>query len=153
MEIAVNGFSGDEKRLYLLIVAESINVYRLGRDWLFDEKINKEKPQKTVERLVGKVMDDLEMEIGHGGCVDEFLQDQLVVFQTLAEGMSVVEGRRDASLHTKTARWVVDTILGSKFDETGCCEGIGLKAGQLSSKNEDPTSIEEAVASLNLDES
>jgi RNA 3'-terminal phosphate cyclase (ATP) len=79
IEFPVYDFSGHPKRLYLLVVAESSNGFRLGRDWLFDEKINNEKPQKTIETLVTKVVRDIDDEISHGGCVDEWLQDQLYV--------------------------------------------------------------------------
>ena len=77
IEVLVDGSSDHPSRLYLLIVAESENGYRLGRDWLYDQKVNKQKPMKTIETLVNKVIQDLQQEISHGGCVDEWLQDQL----------------------------------------------------------------------------
>ena len=120
--------SKHDKRLYLLLVAETSNGYRLGRDWLYDEKINPDKPDKTVDRLVSKVVRDLAQELAHGGCVDEFLQDQLVVFQALADGTSYVDGGKP-SLHTQTAQWAADRLLGTTFDG-GKCRGIGYKSGQ-----------------------
>ena len=125
----VDDFSGHEKRIYLLIVAESENGYRLGRDWLYDEKISKDKPKRTIERIVKKVLGDLEQEIKHGGCVDEWLQDQLVVFQALAEGKSIVEGG-EPSLHTRTARWVAENVLDIEFNKSGRCRGVGFTAGR-----------------------
>ena len=122
------------KRLYLLIVAETSNGYRLGRDWLYDSKpkLGNTVPDEAIEKLVSTVIADLELQLAHGGCMDEFMQDQLVVFQALAEGKSVVDGGRDreASLHTQTCRWVVEKILGLSFDEEGSCEGVGLRAGE-----------------------
>ena len=120
--------SKHDKRLYLLLVAETSNGYRLGRDWLYDEKINPDKPDKSLDRLVSEVVRDLSQEIAHGGCVDEFLQDQLVVFQALADGTSYVDGG-EPSLHTRTARWAADRLLGTTFDG-GACRGIGYKCGQ-----------------------
>ena len=125
--------SKHSKRLYLLLVAETSNGYRLGRDWLYDEKVSVTALDKTLHRLVAKVVRDLDAELAHGGCVDEFMQDQLVVFRALAEGRTEVDGGagRGASLHAQTAWWVVERLLGSKFED-GQCYGIGLKAGQLS---------------------
>ena len=127
IEFPVDDFSGHQKRIYLLLIAESSNGYLLGRDWLYDEKINEAKPGKTIERIVSKVIQDMEAELEHGGCIDEWLQDQLVVFQALADGKSFIEGR-DPSLHTQTARWLAREMLDIEFDEQGNCEGVAFAA-------------------------
>ena len=127
IDFPVDDFSGHQKRIYLLLIAESSNGYLLGRDWLYDEKVNEAKLGKTVERIVSKVIQDMETELEHGGCIDEWLQDQLVVFQALADGKSFIEGR-DASLHTQTARWLVKEMLGIEFDKQGNCEGVAFAA-------------------------
>ncbi|KAI4152310.1 MAG: hypothetical protein LQ340_002978 [Diploschistes diacapsis] len=131
IDFPVEQSSGHKKRVYLLLVAETSNGYRLGRDWLYDEAINEKKPVKTMEKIVSGVVRDMEAEIDHGGCVDEWLQDQLVVFQALAAGRSIVEGR-DPSLHTRTARWVAEQMLGVTFDNQGHCEGVAFIAGSSS---------------------
>lgn len=120
------------KRLYLLLVAETSGGMRLGRDWMYDRKAAAATPQQKNEQLVEKVMDDLERELAHGGCVDEHMQDQLVVFQALAQGRSEVDyGKdREATLHTQTARWVATEILGSVFNNDGNCEGVAFKVGE-----------------------
>lgn len=124
----------DSRRLCLLLVAETSNGYRLGRDWLYDRKLTTTKGSssqttttttitKVVEELVSRVVDDLEGEVGHGGCVDEYLQDQLVIFQALAEGTTSVDYGKNkndgkelvSSLHTSTVQWVAEEILGVKF--------------------------------------
>jgi RNA 3'-terminal phosphate cyclase (ATP) len=120
--------SKSPQRLYLLLVAETSNGYRLGRDWLFDQKIIPSKMTQIQKRLVSKVVGDLGQELAHGGCVDEFLQDQLVAFQVLAEGESVVTSG-DVSLHTRTCEWVAKQMLGNIFKGTGT-HGIGFRAGQ-----------------------
>lgn len=137
--------SGHPKRLYLLLVAVTANNHRLGRDWLFDEKITEDKIPQIVDKLVLKVSRDLDREIRHGGCVDEFMRDQLVVFQAVVQGKAVVEGsetagrggdevnsedrrssglaeraRKEGSLHTRTAKWVVEKLVGRVFDGEGC---------------------------------
>lgn len=124
--------SGSEKRLYLLLVAETSNGYRIGRDWLFDEKTRGLSTEKLCEKLASKVMKDLKKEMRHGGCVDEYMQDQLVVFQALAGGKAEVDCGidREATLHTKTARWVAERVLGAGFDEVGRCQGLGYAVGE-----------------------
>ena len=124
--------SGSEKRLYLLLVAETSNGYRLGRDWLFDEKLRGLSMEQVSEKLVSKVMKDLKKELKHGGWVDEYMQDQLVVFQALAAGKAEVDGGtdREATLHTKTARWVAEQVVGVDFDELGRCRGLGYAVGE-----------------------
>jgi len=144
--------SRNSKRLYLLLVAETTNGFRFGRDWLYDQKINPAKLDQTYQKLVSKVIRDLERELAHGGCVDEHLLDQLVVFQALSEGESKVEGG-DASLHTQTTRWVVEQILGPRFDKEGKCRGIGFKAGQRQwqlSASEVSDELEESLERLNI---
>lgn len=82
--------------------------------------------------MVKRVAAELIGEIEHGGCVDEYLRDQLVVFQALAAGRSVVLGgkngsvRVEPSLHAKTAQWVARKILRVDFDDDGGCEGVGF---------------------------
>ena len=120
------------KRLYLHVVAETSEGFRFGRDWMYDRKFRASSPQQKTEQLVDEVVNDLERELAHGGCVDEYMQDQLVVFQALAQGRSEVDygKEQEASLHTQTARWVSEEILGCRFDTNGICKGIGFKAGE-----------------------
>ena len=125
----VDEASGSEKRVYLLLVAETSNGYRLGRDWLFDEKTRGLSTEQVCEKLVSKVVKDLKKELEHGGCVDEYMQDQIVVFQALAAGKAEVDCR-EATLHTRTARWVAEQVVGVGFDELGRCQGLGYAVGE-----------------------
>jgi len=136
--------SHHEKRYYLLLVATTSTGIKLGRDWLYDGGFRPGKQEQIIPAMVKKVSDDLLAELGHGGCVDEYLRDHLVVFQALAAGRSHVYGGRkeeDAlvrpSLHTKTAQWVAKEILGVEFDEQGSCEGIGFYVGSKGATSED----------------
>jgi RNA 3'-terminal phosphate cyclase (ATP) len=129
IEYPVDESSGGEKRLYLLLVAETDNGYKLGRDWLYDQRLNTQDPQKTINKMADKVVNDLRIELEHGGCVDGFLQDQLVVFQALCKGRAVVHGG-EPSLHTQTARWLAGHLVGVHFDSEGNCEGLGLEASE-----------------------
>ncbi|KAI4157663.1 MAG: hypothetical protein L6R39_000613, partial [Caloplaca ligustica] len=103
IEYPVDEDTGNGARLYLLIVAETSNGYRLGRDCLWAGKIK----SSTPDAITNTVIKELDEEVERGGCVDEYMQDQLVVFQALAEGRCVVDrGSKEdahASLHTRTA--------------------------------------------------
>lgn len=144
--------SGHSKRLYLLLVAVTDKGWRLGRDWLYDKKIGegrKDGVSKAVNELVEGVVRDLGKELEHGACVDEYLRDQLVVYQALAEGKSHVFGGEDqegqlvkGSLHFQTARWVVNEVLDLGFDEEGSCQGLGLAAGEVYADREADTDTE-----------
>lgn len=128
------------KRLYLLLVAHTSTDLRLGRDWLYDARIG--NTMRDIEnagtQLVHRVVDDLNQEIESGACVDEYMRDQLVVYQALAKGRSYIfNGERDGrlvqpSLHAKTAEWVCGEILGERveFDGKGVCEGAGFTVGE-----------------------
>ncbi|KAF9148950.1 hypothetical protein BG015_009291 [Linnemannia schmuckeri] len=129
--------SGHHSRLYLLLVAKSDNGHLLGRDWLYDRKTRGGELNGPVEQIVREVVQRLQMELKHGGCVDEYLRDQLVIFSALAEGKCHIDaGRNDdgqlleGSLHTRTAQWVVSQMLPVTLGEDGSIiEGIALKAG------------------------
>jgi RNA 3'-terminal phosphate cyclase (ATP) len=126
-----------EKRYYVLLVATTSTGIKLGRDWLYDRTVRPGHMERIVPSMLKKVSDDLIGEIEHGGCVDEWMRDQLVVFQALAEGRSRVDGGgREPSLHARTAMWVASEILGVKWVE-GECEGIGFVPGGKGEVNEE----------------
>ncbi|KAI9871674.1 MAG: hypothetical protein M1830_002627 [Pleopsidium flavum] len=135
--------SGHPKRLYLLLVAETSRGCRYGRDWLYDRKIG--HAGDVVEALVEKVVGDLHGEVKGGGAVDEFMEDQLVIFQALARGRSVVGGvekgdlenaSTQPTLHTQTARWVAKTILDIQFVKHGGCKGVGFTVRERNQKRQ-----------------
>lgn len=144
------------KRMYFVLVATIIyhasdsgtstsgtRTFKFARDYLYDRKL----PQKAsgsshdsaAETMADRVCGDLAAEVESGACVDEFMRDQLVVFQALAKGKSVVfAGRnedgelRGPSLHAQTAEWVAERLLGGKgvdFDGRGIGIGAGFAEG------------------------
>lgn len=131
--------SQHEKRYYILLVATASTGIKLGRDWLYDRRV----APGVIPAMVKKVSDDLLAEIEHGGCVDEYMRDELVVFQALAEGTSCVSGGKNKdglvgmSLHAKTAVWVAGEMLGVRFDENGACEGVGFSPASKGDVDED----------------
>ncbi|TVY27576.1 RNA 3'-terminal phosphate cyclase [Lachnellula hyalina] len=121
--------SRHDARMYTLLVAHTSTGLRFGRDWLYDRK-SKNKPLDDLStEIAQKVVDELDAEVRKGGLVDEYLQDQLIVFQALAERKSSIPGSNDTatsdpkrvermdepfgdgSTHTTTARWVIGQLL------------------------------------------
>lgn len=143
--------SGDERRLYVLLVAHTSNGHRIGRDCLGSgRKITSESDRRQiVAQVVGNVARELIAECQKGGCVDEYAEDQIVVFQALAEGKSIidtgrkhvmgmrkgggVDGGGEGSLHTRTVRWVCAELLGTVFDKEGGCLGktVGVRESDV----------------------
>ncbi|KAI4931173.1 hypothetical protein J4E85_003762 [Alternaria conjuncta] len=148
--------SHHDKRYYLLLVATTPTGMKLGRDWLYDRGFRAGKLEQIIPTIVKKVSYDVLTEIEHGGCVDEYLRDQLVVFQALAEGRSKVYGgkRNDAlmepSLHAKTAQWVAKKIIGVEFDDEGGCKGIGYLSGNVDKNDVTGDDIAKDLENMNI---
>ncbi|KAJ3728887.1 RTC domain-containing 1 [Lentinula raphanica] len=77
---------------------------------------------------------DLIRGLDAGGCVDEWLEDQIIILMALADGeSSVLCGKGELQLHTRTAIWVAEQLSDAKFHteqlESGHtvirCKGIG----------------------------
>jgi RNA 3'-terminal phosphate cyclase (ATP) len=128
--------SKHEKRYYLLLVATTTTGIKLGRDWLYDHVVKEGKSDTVILNIVKRVSDHLVEELDHGGCVDEYMRDQLVVFQALAVGKSNVYGGKKKemlvppSLHAQTAHWVAKEVIDVHFENDGSCEGIGFGADE-----------------------
>ncbi|KAK4447503.1 RNA 3'-terminal phosphate cyclase-domain-containing protein [Podospora aff. communis PSN243] len=89
--------SGEDTRVYVLLVAKSEAGPIWGRDILTsipkksrgkDKNAGAKATASFSESVARKVSKDLFAEVSSGGVVDEFLQDQLVIFQALAEDRS-----------------------------------------------------------------
>ena len=105
-----------ERRVYVLLVAEMSGSCRLAADCLYDMhprsgRSRKQSGNQTaeivdrVQDLVSVVVKNLEKQLSvENSCLDEFLQDQLVVFQCLENGKAQVCAGAEPTLHTKTAR-------------------------------------------------
>jgi len=148
--------SQHEKRYYLLLVATTTTGIKLGSDWLFDQGVRAGKADAVVSHLVKKVMGDLIKEVEHGGCVDEYMRDQLVVFQAMAEGYSKIYGGKSQgklklpSLHARTAYWVAKEIIDVDFDEGGGCEGIGFDPCEDVQRKSEASGIIEGIQNLHV---
>lgn len=132
-------------RLYTLLVAHTSTGLRFGCDWLYDRSSKNKSSEKLSIEMARKVVNGLDHEVRKGGLVDEYLHDQLIVFQALAGGKSIIPGSADTanssrervertdepfgdgSTHTTTARWVTSQLLPSLkwIDKGRVCEGAG----------------------------
>ncbi|XP_034076588.1 RNA 3'-terminal phosphate cyclase [Gymnodraco acuticeps] len=114
----------------IIIIAESSTgcVFAgsaLGRKGVYAEQIGAE----AAEMLLRNVR--------HNGCVDEFLQDQVIIFMALAKGTSRIR-TGPVTQHTQTAIHIAEKLTQAKFTITKCddelsnddtflieCEGSG----------------------------
>lgn len=168
----------NEKRFYFILVAtvplasepnnsNSPTSYKLARDWLYDRRIR--VLERTATEMAERVTNGLATEWASGACADDWMRDQLVVFQALAEGRSEVWGgrevgegsdeedeggeEREPSLHALTAEWVAKKMLGVKFGSEGGCEGVGFRglgAGDVREDVDHMEKVEEDVEKLDL---
>ncbi|KAG0590390.1 hypothetical protein KC19_1G095900 [Ceratodon purpureus] len=96
-------------------------------------RIPKGEVVSDPKELMSSAVLDLVKQLAHGGCIDEYLQDQLVIFMALADGVSeVVTG--PITEHTEHALEVAHRMTDAKFFVTPVagsdrfeirCEGIG----------------------------
>ncbi|KAH9951486.1 RNA 3'-terminal phosphate cyclase domain-containing protein [Amylocystis lapponica] len=113
----------------IVLWAETAGGCVLGGSAVGSKKL---KPEAVAEEAVKELTTNL----AHGGCVDEYLQDQIIIFIALAQGRSTIK-TGPLTLHTKTAIWVAEQLTGAKFfvDEnseaatTIQCDGVGYTVG------------------------
>lgn len=106
---------------------------------LFGESANGERgvPSEETGKNVGK---GLVKALRSGGCVDDYLQDQVVIFMALAKGKSAIR-TGPLTLHTSTAIHIAQLITKANFTVRNVegekdvylieCEGIGHKNASL----------------------
>ncbi|RPB20529.1 EPT/RTPC-like protein [Terfezia boudieri ATCC MYA-4762] len=108
-----------------------------------------------ARRLLSKALAKLATQWFQGEVLDEFLRDQLVIYQALCTGESYISGGQgevgrlggeevmgglkeegvqwgSGSLHAQTARWIAREVGGVEWVGSGKegCVGVGLKAGE-----------------------
>jgi len=85
------------------------------------------------EKIALNAVNSLKKEIDSRNCVDEFMQDQLIIFMALANGFSRIRSG-PLTLHTQTAIHFTSVLTGAKFDVTKenennvliVCQGINF---------------------------
>ncbi|XP_071755621.1 RNA 3'-terminal phosphate cyclase [Centroberyx gerrardi] len=68
--------------------------------------------------------------IRHNGCVDEFLQDQLIIFMALAKGTSRIRTGA-VTLHTQTAIHIAEQLTQAKFTITKSEDELSSGVGYI----------------------
>lgn len=117
----------------IVIVAETSTGCLLGGSGLGERGV-------TAETVGERAASELTSVVNSGACVDEWLQDQLIIFMALAKGRSeILTG--EPTLHTRTAIAVAELLLPScRFEISQLkdsenlwrivCEGSGFVAGE-----------------------
>ncbi|AWP10422.1 putative RNA 3'-terminal phosphate cyclase [Scophthalmus maximus] len=96
----------------IIIIAESSTGClfagsALGKKGVYADKVGIEAAEMLLRN------------IRHNGCVDEFLQDQLIIFMAAAKGTSRIRTGA-VTLHTQTAIHVAEQLTEAKFTITKC---------------------------------
>eukprot|EP01113_Clastostelium_recurvatum_P045415 TRINITY_DN7800_c0_g1_i2.p1 TRINITY_DN7800_c0_g1~~TRINITY_DN7800_c0_g1_i2.p1 ORF type:complete len:480 (+),score=114.02 TRINITY_DN7800_c0_g1_i2:97-1440(+) len=71
----------------------------------------------SAEEVAQEAANQLAKDLGDGGAVDEYLQDQLILFMALARGKSSVK-MGPLALHTQTSIHFASVMTGAKFEVT-----------------------------------
>ncbi|KAI1199129.1 RNA 3'-terminal phosphate cyclase-domain-containing protein [Nemania serpens] len=102
IDFVLNEESGHGSRMYVLAVAHSESGLRWGQDLLYDRAWKKKQITTIAKEMAKSVTKRLrEQTVVHPAAVDEYLQDQLVVFQALAEGRTTYWSRATEKRDTK----------------------------------------------------
>jgi RNA 3'-terminal phosphate cyclase (ATP) len=71
---------------------------------------------KQSARVTGQAAaQEVRAALRDGGCVDDWLQDQLILYMALADGISTLLVG-SLTLHTRTAMWVAEKLSGATFE-------------------------------------
>ena len=62
--------------------------------------------EMVVEVVADKAVERLLKELEHGGCVDGYMQDQLIIISALAKGKSIIMAG-PISLHTRCVHFLI----------------------------------------------
>lgn len=88
-------------------------------------------PKKSPRDVGIEAAEELCSTLADGGCVDEYLQDQLILYMALAHGTSeMITG--SLTLHTQTAIWTAEQLCpGVKFEVVRLDEGRQVENATL----------------------
>lgn len=100
----------------LLVATTTTDCLLAGSALCARNKSSIDVGREAAEELVATLRD--------GGCVDEWLQDQLILFMALGCGTSeMLTG--SLTMHTRTAIWIAEQLSGAKFEVKRLEEGTG----------------------------
>ncbi|ROW00400.1 hypothetical protein VMCG_07311 [Cytospora schulzeri] len=115
--------SNHAARMYVLLVAKSATL-RWGRDHLYAAKRKGKTTKELIEEISNTVTNDLYGEVSTGGVVDEYLQDQLVVFQALAAGRTSFPRSKSGSLGLRDDQYRATRQMEEEMDELSLGEPL-----------------------------
>eukprot|EP00092_Neocalanus_flemingeri_P019123 GFUD01020714.1.p1 GENE.GFUD01020714.1~~GFUD01020714.1.p1 ORF type:complete len:405 (+),score=120.76 GFUD01020714.1:115-1329(+) len=112
----------------IVLVAKTSTGCILGGSALGAPRIS---PEETGMKAAEELLEAVEC----GGCVDKYIQDQMIIFMALAAGSStLVTG--PVTLHTETAIHIAEKLTKARFKIDNCpennrawvitCQGVGL---------------------------
>jgi len=110
VHVELEGGTAKSKCCGVLLIAET----RSGRMLSASERVKGKGDGSLCGRTAAA---RLALELSHGGAVDCFLQDQLVLWMALAHGKSTIT-TGEITLHTKTAMWLCSEMTGATFHVT-----------------------------------
>ena len=120
----------------VLIMARTDKGCLLGGSSIGSPKIPLNETARIATQEIVDAMDG-------GGCVDDYLQDQLILYMALADGVSEIV-TNSLTLHTKTAIWLASKMLPKvSFEITnlGTVEQDAKTTGRLNTTELMPPSI------------
>lgn len=103
-----------------------------------EDKNKKEELVMKPEFLANQAWNTMlsNMQLKSASCVDEYVQDQLIIFMALAKGKSAIRCAKPLTQHTIAAIYVCELLTGVKFVQTEDatsvlleCEGIAFARG------------------------
>ena len=111
----------------IIIVAETTTGCLLGGSALGKKGV-------SAEAVGLEATEQLIHDLNHEACIDQYMQDQLIIFMALANGTSKVK-TGPLTLHTETAIYFAQLLTGAKFVINKVsqsqniieCTGIGYK--------------------------
>ncbi|POS77603.1 RNA 3'-terminal phosphate cyclase [Diaporthe helianthi] len=128
--------SGHDDRVYVLLVGKSEHC-RWGRDYLMTRSLKESTILALTKEISGQVCKDLEDEVNSERAVDRFLEDQLVVYQCLAEGrtcfdsLTVGDSTNSDSSTTQLSKAAALALLPNAQYNGKICIGASVRVGQL----------------------
>jgi len=112
----------------IVLVAKTSTGCVLGGSALGSPKMS---PEKTGIKAASEILEAVEC----GGCVDKYIQDQMILFMALADGESTLR-TGPLTLHAESAIFIAEKLTGAKFTVSNDpdnsswiihCKGVGVK--------------------------
>jgi len=128
-------------------IVYGVLLFAYGEDIYYDCSCVCNDDIQEDEGYIEKVLDNFKKYFDGGGCMDEHLQDQLLVFMLLANGKSSIQCNKDITDHTKSCFYIFKEFFPKfehkltieKDSETATIEIQGLGFGnneQVKEQNE-----------------